>query len=413
MASSSRFSAKWFSMKRRSALFIWVVFVVSGGCGLFIVAFFFFLFMRMRGCVTSWTVPVRGTEGYTSEIYSVNDADGLSFMLVLSTHSPEAHVWLRELGQRVYAEDVVLESPWKGRMTKCVLEQGEEKRENVYFRDFAVDKITGFKRVEGGSLAVSLLGDSSGGGVVITCVDPEKSRVLLDIGVGGLVQLFNVKVSRCERVFVTEKSGVRKVERDLVPPAACPSPPPQPLGPPQKPTKWICITCNYINYPGMSVCRGCSLQRKQGPLKGSAWNFRFDSIPKRSFERLPQWQCFACGHRDNFYFSQSETCVKCGAKKTKEEKKPGKLLLAKEDAPREKRAPQKEPSRPAQREPEPRRRSWPVLPHSQPAATGCRRLQGKMRRRRTPGSAARRTGRCASCPRWRRRRSPCSRAPRA
>ena len=34
-------------------------------------------------------------------------------------------------------------------------------------------------------------------------------------------------------------------------------------------------------------------------------------------------------------------------------------------------------------------------------------------RRRTPGSAARPTGRCASCPRWRRRRSTCSRAPTA
>ena len=40
-------------------------------------------------------------------------------------------------------------------------------------------------------------------------------------------------------------------------------------------------------------------------------------------------------------------------------------------------------------------------------------VRARAARPRTRGSAARTRGRCASCPRWRRRRSTCSRAPRA
>ncbi len=82
----------------------------------------------MRVGVTSWTVPVRGGEGYTSEISVVNDANGLSFTPLVTTHSSEEHIWLTRPGQRVYAEDVVFDSPWEGRSAMCVLEEEEEKK---------------------------------------------------------------------------------------------------------------------------------------------------------------------------------------------------------------------------------------------------------------------------------------------
>ncbi len=101
--------------------------VVSGGLFALYSCIFCFVPLMMRGSVMSWTVPVRGKEGYASEIYLVNDADGLSFMLLVTTHSPEEHVWLTRQEQRVCALDVVFDSPWKGRTTKCLLEQGEER----------------------------------------------------------------------------------------------------------------------------------------------------------------------------------------------------------------------------------------------------------------------------------------------
>ena len=66
--------------------------------------------------------------------------------------------------------------------------------------------------------------------------------------------------------------------------------------------------------------------------------------------------------------------------------------------------------------PRPRWRSRsgpPCGPGRSPPPWPRRRRWTRRARRRTPGSAARRTGRCASCPRWRRRRSTCSRARRA
>jgi hypothetical protein len=189
----------------------------------------------------------------------------------------------------------------------------EGDKVGVHFEDLPVDKILGFRREEN-ALHVFLKAKAE-----VVCVCADNGERLLDIGVGGLVQLFNVKVSARGVMFaITSRSGVRRVERAPIP--ELPPSPPLPLGPPPKPTKWICITCNYINYPEGSVCRGCLLQRKQGPLKGSAWNFRFDSIPRRPFKRFPQWQCLQCGLRDNFYFAQNDCCARCGAKRKEEEK---------------------------------------------------------------------------------------------
>ncbi len=272
----------------------------------------------MRGCVTAWTVPVRGREGYTSEIYLADDANGLSFTLDLTTHSLEEHVWLTRQGQRVYAEDVVSDTPWEGRTTQCVVEDKEEKRENTFFRDFAADRITGLGRVEGGSLMVTLDEKSK---VTLTCVDPEKCRVLLEVGVGGLVQLFNVKASPLHGAFITERSGVRKVELPPPPPPPPLSPPPMPPPLPEgrKLAKWHCLGCGMLNYPSKTVCNFCRLTRKQGPLYKDLRHYKIPpQQPKPVFERFPQWFCRACRFRDNFYMRTS--CKRCSVEKYEDKK---------------------------------------------------------------------------------------------
>ncbi len=262
----------------------------------------------MEGCIVSWTVPALGREGFESVLYLED------FTLHVTSPTLEEHVWPTQPEQRVWAEDVTYDSPWEGRTRVCILvEEKKEENPSVHFEDLPVDKIVGFKKRVESVLSVFLEAKAE-----VVCVDTENSKLLLDIGVGGLVQLFNVKVSAQGGVFVTSGSGVRRVQREPIPVA--PPSPPLPLGPPTKPTKWICITCNYVNHPGVSVCRGCCLQRKQGPLKGSAWNFRFDSIPRRQFKRFPQWRCLACGHRDNFEFAQNDCCVKCGATRKEDQR---------------------------------------------------------------------------------------------
>ncbi len=265
-----------------------------------------FSYFVMEGSVTSWSVPTLSDEGYESMIRFDN---GFVFHVVSNTL--EEHIWPTRVGQLVFAEDVEFDSPWEGRTASCFLmEEGKEEKKSVHYKDMPVDKIVGFRREEN-ALCVLLERETE-----VKCVDAELGKAFLAVGVGGLVQLFNVKVSPQHGVFVTSSSGVRPVERAPTPVMPL-SPPSLPLGPPPMATKWICITCNYINYPGMSVCRGCSLQRKQGPLKGSAWNFRFDFVPRRQFERLPQWMCVKCRHRDNFYIH--DVCVKCGTKRKEEE----------------------------------------------------------------------------------------------
>jgi hypothetical protein len=285
----------------------------------------------MRQCVagriTSWTVPRRGSEGFTSALYLEEEITGCPFTLYVTTQTLEEHVWPVRIGPCVRADDVVHDSLWEARTTACVVvEEKEEEKEMataavVLYKDLPVDKIIAFRR-EDVVLCVFLEREGK-----VWCVDAEKTELLLEIGIGGLVHLFNVKFSTHEqRVVITSKSGVRKVEREV---PAVPLSPPRPLGPPAKPDKWHCIVCNYINYPGASVCRGCSLARKAGPVNGNAWNFRFDSVKRPVFKRLQQWMCHKCRHRDNFCFQ--EVCVKCGGEKRTEERGKKKKKKPKKD----------------------------------------------------------------------------------
>jgi hypothetical protein len=272
---------------------------------------------------------MRGSEGFTSAIYFEEEITGCPFTLHVTTQTLEEHVWPVRSGQRVRADDVVYDSLWEARTTACAvsLEKEEEKASHlllapVQYKDLLVDKITGFRREET-ALCVFLEREGE-----VKCVDAEKSNLLLEIGVGGLAQLFNVKISTREQgMVITSKSGFRGVEREV--PPVVPLSPPRPLGPPAKPDKWHCIVCNYINYPGTSVCRGCCLARKAGPLNGNAWNFRFDSVKRPTFKRLQQWMCHKCRYRDNFCFQ--EVCVKCGCEKTEDRNKKKKRKKPKKD----------------------------------------------------------------------------------
>jgi hypothetical protein len=254
-----------------------------------------------------------GSEGFESTLYLEE-----TFILHVVSNTLEEHVWPTRSGQIVCAEGVVYDSLWEGRTRSCFFLVGEEEKNWVRFEDLPVDTITSL-RSEENALVVSL-----GRKADVKCVDAENSRLLIEIGIGGLVRLFNVKVSSRNGMFVTSKSGVRKVERETV--LEAPPSPPRPLQPRERPDKWHCITCNFVNYPGSSVCRGCHLQRKQGPLNGNAWNFRFDSVPRRQFKRLPQWQCVQCGLRDNYYFAQNDSCARCGAKRKEEQKQQKKRI---------------------------------------------------------------------------------------
>jgi hypothetical protein len=115
----------------------------------------------------------------------------------------------------VVARDVVFDSLLQGRTYVCV--PMEEKRDffrNVFFMDLPVDKITGLKHEEGGALLVRM-----GSSKFVSCSDKDKIKELLEIGIGGLVELFNVKVSSNGALFVTEKSGVKKI---VAPPPLAP-----------------------------------------------------------------------------------------------------------------------------------------------------------------------------------------------
>jgi hypothetical protein len=271
---------------------------------------------HLQGSVVSWTVPLRGSDGFTSTIDIANH-DGYSLALHVTTPTLEEHVWLMRPGQRVGASDVVLDSMCEGRTRFCwVLDEETPSRvsgHHTRYEDLPLDTITGFQHQEGNVLCVFLEK-----GAQVKSVDTDKSRQLLDISIGGRVLLFNVKVARRGEMFVTSGSGVKKIERD--PDPVAPLTPPPLLGPPPKPERWHCIVCLYFNYASKSVCRGCNLQRKQGPLPGHTWDYRFDSVEPYVFKRLEQWMCKACRFRDNFYCAQNDCCAKCGKKRVEETK---------------------------------------------------------------------------------------------
>jgi hypothetical protein len=207
------------------------------------------------GVLEAWTVPERDHEGFTS-VLSLRCEDGTAFSLVVTLPSAEDHVW--RIGQEVAAREVFFDSPLRGRAYEGVIGAEEKERAFPVFLDLSMNKVAGFQREESGALVVRFVD-----GVVVTCVDVERAKELVKIGVGGLVQLFNVK-STCRGFYLTGKSGVRHVV--VLEPPHPPLLPPRPCLPPRPLYKWQCIVCAHVNYPSKSVCYGCGYTRKEGPM---------------------------------------------------------------------------------------------------------------------------------------------------
>lgn len=208
----------------------------------------------VSGIITAWTIPQRDREGFAS-VLSLQCDEGLLFSLSVTLPSAEGHVW--QTGQHVVARKVVFDSLVRGRTYERA---GEEEKEQAFpfFLDLPVKKIASFQRQESGALMVEFVE-----GTTVTCVDKDKARELSDIGIGGLVQLFNIK-STGRGLIVTGKSGMRKVVVAQPPPP--PLSPPCPCQPPRPLYKWQCIVCAHVNYPSKSVCFGCGYTRKEGPM---------------------------------------------------------------------------------------------------------------------------------------------------
>jgi hypothetical protein len=275
----------------------------------------------IEGCVTTWTVPTRDSDGFTSSIYLALDS-GVTFQLTLTTSTLKDHLWPTHPGQRLRATDVVFDETTtmfrqEGRTTSAFLVPEKEQRHVPppvsFFNLPMANKITGFHREEGGTLRISLENETR----EVVCLDAEKSKQLLDAGIGGQIQIYNVKVRdspqrRHETVYITTKSGIRILPAALRPPA--PSSPP--LSPPrllcldEKPQRWNCMVCGYLNYSTKSRwCWKCSATRKEGPMFKDLRHYKFEKREIYVFKRLPQWMCLNCRHRDNFYFH--DKCAKC------------------------------------------------------------------------------------------------------
>jgi hypothetical protein len=111
--------------------------------------------------------------------------------------------------------------------------------------------------------------------VVVECVDGEKSKQLVDLGIGSYVKLYNIKVilaidsTHQPKYILTENSGIRSMQRAEEPDHGVEAtdgieaadqkqlrPPPQ---------RWTCLTCNCLNYASKTVCFSCDLPRREGP----------------------------------------------------------------------------------------------------------------------------------------------------
>jgi hypothetical protein len=219
------------------------------------------------GMVTAWTMPQRDREGFTSVLSLLCDDTGLKVSLSVTLQSLEDHNWYN--GQRVVARDVVFDTFLQGRTYVCV--QIEEKRDffrNVFFVDLAVAKITGFKCEEGNVLLVQV---ESMERRFVTCSDKDKIDQLLKIGIGGLVQLFNVKVSSNDALFVTASSGVKKIVAPppLAPPIVVSANLKEPEGVKKfiltgfvRRWSWRCYLCRTENSRYMNDCANCKRRKE-------------------------------------------------------------------------------------------------------------------------------------------------------
>ena len=118
------------------------------------------------------------------------------------------------------------------------------------------------------------------------CNSIEKMKEFQVIGIlGDLVEIYNVMVVDEIFLVITANSGIRRkcVEKISLPP---------------RKTKWICLICNYHNFPSVTVCVSCDKTRTEGPL----WISR----PVKTY---PTWTCHSCYAK--MHFHRSNQCWRC------------------------------------------------------------------------------------------------------
>jgi hypothetical protein len=95
---------------------------------------------------------------------------------------------------------IVFDSLVRGRMYDWARKE-EEDVAFPFFLDLPVNKIVALQCEESGALVVRFVD-----GVIVTCTEKDKSKELLEVGIGSFVLLFNIKSSG-RGLFVTGKSG--------------------------------------------------------------------------------------------------------------------------------------------------------------------------------------------------------------
>jgi hypothetical protein len=172
-------------------------------------------------------------------------------------------------------------------------------------------RIRGFRRQDS-VLQVFFFGEETR---VVKCADSEKATELLQVGIGGIVKLYNVRLSYDSAILttITANSGIRVLVEAPIP--EC-----NPIGPPpiinaKPPTRWNCLVCNWLNYSSTSVCKSCKTTRKQGPVAPASF-FRHLTGPPYS---RPPWTCPQCFARKNSHWK--DECWKCGRQKKKHKNK--------------------------------------------------------------------------------------------
>jgi hypothetical protein len=184
------------------------------------------------------------------------------------------------------------------------------------FCNFSQLRVRGFQRrgEDGNKLRVFVEGNER----EFTCLDKEKAKTLVALGIGACISLYNVKVTSTS-YLLTNQSGIRILqkeekeekekekenEKDEI--ERCPTS--------KHPKKLNCLVCNFVNFESGLVCFSCNCERRAGPV-GPDELFRHLRGPP--YENKP-WECPRCFARKNSFFR--DFCWKCLKDRPKSKKR--------------------------------------------------------------------------------------------
>ncbi len=203
------------------------------------------------------------------------------------------------------------------------------------FHNVPAQRIRGFLHRDA-ALHVFFFSSSTHQPTDVKCIDVEKVKELLAVGIGGWVKLYNVKATIRNGILVTASSGIRPVRdnsalnesgfnnnnnisvhengtKDSLDDTTV-------MGSRQRITnprsdKWLCLICNWPNFNSTTVCRSCKMARKQGP-EGPASLFNHLKGPPYTHDT---WTCASCFARKNSHWK--DECWKCDKDRPRKPKK--------------------------------------------------------------------------------------------